>query len=129
MRSRAQKTDHHQLPHTGFPRSFNDVMRAFNVNALVSLPTTFTIDTGAMHDGIAPGKSRGKRSRVLQTNRKKSGVWKLKNCRVGFVNPAGHKHDFMSITAERARDVTTDKPRAPCNCNSHGWPPFHAAHA
>src|ERR1700674_1185740 len=38
-------------------RRFDDVPRSFNVNLLIALPADLAVDSGAVGDGVATGKS------------------------------------------------------------------------
>jgi hypothetical protein len=56
IRPRPQKAHQHDLLDARSLRGFNDIKRAFNVNALVSVIAKLTIDAGAVRNCITTCK-------------------------------------------------------------------------
>jgi len=57
IQPRPQEAHQHNLPNSGPLRRLNDIPGGFNVNLLKGLLAYLAVDSGAVGDGVATGKS------------------------------------------------------------------------
>lgn len=127
--ARAKETDQHDFSHARFSRGFNYVVRAFDVNALIRLIPAFTIDPGAMRNGVATGKCLRKFVRVAESDLEKLCIRQMPNCGIGLVISTRDQHDFVPIASQSPRNVSSNETGASGDGDFHFAPPPKAAHA
>src|SRR5882672_5336143 len=91
------------------------------------LQAEFAIDSSAVCDSVASGKSLREFFHIIYANRSKPCTGDLVNLWISAITSARNQHSFMAFVRKRSRNVASEKSTAPGNGDSQGAPPFHAA--